>query len=74
VDKVICVHAPDHLRISRTVQRDGGTREQAGKLLGAQLTQHEKMRRADFLVENAGDLATLAEAAKALLIRIKPKS
>jgi len=70
MDKVICVHAPDHVRIDRTRRRDGVTREQAEKLLRAQLSQEEKMNRADLLVENTGDLGELRLAAQALLKRL----
>lgn len=70
MDKVICVHAPDNVRIDRIIQRDGGTREQAEKLLRAQLSQDEKMKRADLLVENAHGLDELRAAAKALLQRL----
>jgi dephospho-CoA kinase len=70
MDKVICVHAPDDLRLERTVKRDGGTREAAEKLLRAQMPQDEKMRKADYLLENAGTEEELKEAALALLSAI----
>ncbi len=59
MDKVICVHAPDTLRIERTMKRDGTTREAAEMLLASQMPQEEKMRKADFLVRNSGELAEL---------------
>jgi dephospho-CoA kinase len=67
MDKVICVHAPDSVRIERTMKRDGASRELAEKLLAAQLPQEEKMRQADYLLENSGDAAALRTAAAALL-------
>ena len=67
MDKVICVHAPDEVRIARTRARDGGTREQAEKLLRSQLPQEEKVRLADFAIENAGTEADLRAAAETLL-------
>jgi dephospho-CoA kinase len=67
MDKVICVHAPDELRIARTMARDGGSREQAEKLLRSQMPQEEKMKRAALLVENAGTPEDLREAAERLL-------
>ncbi len=67
MDKVICVHAPEELRIARTMKRDGSTREAAEKLLASQMPQEEKMKRADFLIENAGDLTNLkAESMRVL--------
>lgn len=59
MDKVICVHAPDELRIERTMKRDGSPREAAEKLLGSQMPQDEKMKKSDFLVRNSGDLAEM---------------
>ena len=67
MDKVICVQAPDELRIARTMKRDGGSRELAEKLLHSQLPQEEKARRADFVIENSGSEADLRAAADAVL-------
>lgn len=73
MDKVICVHAPDEMRIERTMKRDGCSREEAEKILRSQMLQEEKMRRADFLIENAGDLAQLKAAAMLVLVALARK-
>ena len=70
MDKVICVHAPDALRIERTVKRDGVSAEAAAKLLQSQMPQEEKMRWSDLLVENRGTPEELKTAAVALLKRL----
>lgn len=59
MDKVICVHAPDEVRIERTIKRDGSTRIAAEQLLAAQMPQDEKMRKSDYLVRNSGNLAEM---------------
>lgn len=71
MDKVICVHAPDELRIARIIKRDGGGREEAEALLRSQLPQDEKMRRSDILVENSGDLSALREEAEKVLTSLR---
>jgi dephospho-CoA kinase len=70
MDKVICVHAPDSVRLARAVQRDGGSREQAEKLLKAQMPQEKKMQLADLLVENSAGLTELRAAALELLKKL----
>jgi dephospho-CoA kinase len=70
MDKVICVHAPDSLRLARAVQRDGGSREQAENLLKAQMPQDQKIKLSDFLVENSAGLPELRTAAIELLKKL----
>ncbi len=67
MDKVICVHAPDEMRIARAVARDGSSRELVEKLLRSQIPQEEKMKKSDFLVENAGTEAELRIAGDKIL-------
>jgi dephospho-CoA kinase len=55
LDKIIVVHCPDELRISRTMQRDAVTREAVIERLSKQMPQEEKMARADFLIDNGGN-------------------
>lgn len=71
MDKVICVHAPDELRIERTMKRDGSSREEAEKLLASQMPQAEKIDRSDYLVENKGNLEELRVNAIDVLEKIK---
>ncbi|MGZ3661127.1 MAG: dephospho-CoA kinase [Bdellovibrionota bacterium] len=71
MDKVICVHAGDELRLARTMKRDSSTRDAAEKLLKAQMPQEEKMKRSDFLVANEAGLAELKAAALTTLAQLK---
>lgn len=71
MNKVICVHADESVRLARVVSRDGGDRSLAEKLSRSQLPQEEKMRRSDFLIENDGDHATLRARALAVLDALK---
>ena len=53
LDKIIVVTAPDELRIERVVNRDPQrSREQIKAIIGQQMPQEEKVKRADFVVVN----------------------
>lgn len=70
MDTVITVHAPDSVRVERTMKRDKCSRELAEKLLASQMPQEEKMKRADFLIENSGDEKALRAAALEVLSKL----
>lgn len=54
-DKIIVVTAADQLRIDRAMKRDNHTRKQVLEKMKNQLPQEEKVRRADFVVDNNED-------------------
>ena len=54
VDRVIAVTAPEKVRISRVMQRDGITAEKARQWLGKQWPQDEVRRLADYEIVNDG--------------------
>lgn len=54
VDKVIMVYAPLDVRIRRVMERDHATREQVESRIAAQMSDEEKVRRADFVIMNDG--------------------
>jgi dephospho-CoA kinase len=60
IQKVILVTAPDELKISRILARDGFSREAAQLRLKAQLPDQQKISRSDFVIYNDSTL----EAAK----------
>jgi dephospho-CoA kinase len=53
-DKLIVVHCDDAAQLARLMRRDGLTREDAERRVAAQMSQREKMSRADFLVDSSG--------------------
>ena len=71
VDCAVVVHAPPALQLSRLRSRDGMTREEAEARLSAQLPIDEKARRADVVVSNEGDLASLRSRAAPLLAALR---
>ncbi len=71
VDCAVVVHAPPALQLSRLRSRDGMTQEEAEARLSAQLPIDEKARRADVVVSNEGDLASLRSRAAPLLAALR---
>jgi len=67
VDCVVVVYAPPALQRSRLVERDGIAPEEADARIAAQMPIGEKARRADVVVANEGDLASLRAKAGPLL-------
>lgn len=54
-DRVILVTAPVEIRIERVMKRDGTTREDVVSRIKSQMSDEEKARLADFVVDNSGD-------------------
>jgi dephospho-CoA kinase len=54
VDKMIVVKAPEAVRIRRVIRRDGLAREQVQARICQQMPEEEKVKRADFVVDNSG--------------------
>ena len=68
--RTIVVTAEDAVRMQRVCARDGCTEAEAMARVRAQMPQEEKVRRADFVVENSGDLNALYEQVDALYARL----
>ncbi len=50
VDKVICVAAPEELRIKRVMKRDGVSKEEVQSRINNQMKEEDKQKMADFLI------------------------
>ncbi|MBR4960059.1 MAG: dephospho-CoA kinase [Clostridia bacterium] len=56
---VVCVTAPEEVRIARIMKRDGIDREAAEKRLHSQMPAEELKKRSDYVIENDADRPTL---------------
>lgn len=56
---VVCVTAPEEVRIHRIMKRDGIDRPAAEKRLRSQMSQESLVARADYVIENDADRETL---------------
>jgi dephospho-CoA kinase len=54
MDQTVLVYAPEELRISRVMKRDGRSREDVLKRMEHQLSEEEKMKMADHILTNDG--------------------
>ncbi len=66
VQRILVVDAPREAQIARTVARDGVSRQQAEAILDSQIDRDARLRAADDVIHNDGDLATLEEQVEAL--------
>jgi len=55
LDAIVCVTAPEELRIQRVMQRNGFTREQVRARIQNQMPEEEKVSRSQFVIENDGN-------------------
>lgn len=52
LDKIIVVHAPEEVRIKRVIHRDGRAEQQVREIIRKQMSEEEKLKRADFIIYN----------------------
>ena len=52
MDKIICVTAPEELRIRRVMERDGLTRQEVDKRMANQWDEKKKIELADYIIRN----------------------
>jgi len=78
MDRVVVVTAPDELKIARYVARVGGTgvraeaaRADALRRLAWQIPDGQKAARADYVIDNSGDLEDLRPQVERLWQRLK---
>lgn len=65
-DYIVCVIAPEDVRIERIAQRDGISNEQALQWIKRQMPQEEMEKKADFIIVNDGT-SDLSATIKSLL-------
>ena len=71
VDEIMLVVADEAIRIDRIIERDGVSRELAEKKIAMQMSDAEKIKRSDVIIENNGSLDDLLVALNVYFTRRK---
>ena len=66
VHRILVVDCEEDTQISRLVARDGGSEEQARRILAAQASRTERLEIADDVIHNDGDVSELRQQVVAL--------
>lgn len=61
VNRTVVVDVPQALQLSRTQQRDGVSESQVRAILAAQLSREQRLAKADDVIDNSGDHASMKE-------------
>jgi len=70
-DKLIVVHCRTELQLERLVKRDGLTIEAAGRRIAAQMSQEEKKKFADYLIDTSNGFAEARQQAIGVYEKLK---
>ena len=70
IEKVILVSAPDDLKISRIMARDGFSLQAAQLRLKAQLPDSEKMPKSDFVIYNVSTIDAVTDKAREVFSKL----
>jgi len=70
-DKVIVVFCRPEVQLARLMARDGFSREAALQKIGAQMSQQEKKRQADYLIDTSGSLSDTESRTDKVFRRLK---
>ncbi len=74
LDYVIVISSPESLQRQRALARPGMTAERLDSILGKQMPDIEKRARANFVLDNAGDLNHLEKQVKQLITKFQTLS
>jgi dephospho-CoA kinase len=73
-DVVVCVDAPEELRLERLVKDRGLQEEDARRIMSSQVPSPEKRRRSHFVLDNDGSREELLERSLALLDLLRARA
>jgi dephospho-CoA kinase len=73
VDAVLVVYSRRGAQCCRIMRRDGGTRKMAIQAITAQMNLKEKLKRADFVIDNSGKWSSTQEQVIALGIQLSER-
>ena len=69
--KVAVVYAPYEVQLERLMKRNSISKENAKKRIDIQMNIEEKVKKADFIIDNSGDLKNLQEEIEKFVNKIK---
>ena len=61
LDGVIIVDTPESIQLARGIGRDSCSEDTIQKIIAAQLSRHARHKHATFVIDNSGDLGSLAQ-------------
>jgi dephospho-CoA kinase len=70
VDQTVVVSAPADVQRARVLARPGMTNQKLEQILARQISDAEKRRRADFVIDNGGDLESTRRQVKRILAKL----
>lgn len=70
-DKILVVDIDEKIQIERVSKRDNLSKEFVKKIIDSQMDKKEKVKRADYIIENNGTLQELENQVKVVIERIK---
>jgi dephospho-CoA kinase len=65
-DKLIVIHCRPEIQIERLMKRDSISREEAERRINAQMSQEEKKKHADYLIDTSAGFESARQQAKAV--------
>ena len=71
VDKLIVITCDEKIQIERIISRDNFTREEAISRIKSQMSQGEKLKFGNYIIDNSGDMNDLKYKANKLITYIK---
>ena len=72
VEEVWVTDSPEYAVIQRLWERNGLTEQEARKRIASQMDRSERVSRADFVIDNSGDIAAMESAIDTIWeIRVK---
>ena len=66
-DRVVLIQTSDSVRLERLIKRNGYTKDYALKRIACQISQDEKVSKADFVIDNGGEIEDLTHQVSTLV-------
>ena len=71
VDKLLVITCNNEIQVSRIQKRDNCTRQEALSRINSQMSQEEKVKYADYILDNSGSIEDLKENTREFLLYMK---